>query len=318
VKLRQLRYYVAIVDEGSFSAAALKVGVAQPSLSTHIKELEDRLGSELLIRTPKGVTATDAGQILYSHAKSILNSIEVAKEEVRLSGEEPYGKVVFGLPSSVSMALSVPLAERVLADMPKVHLREVEAMSGFISTWLHDESIDLAILYDVETLRHMHTELLMTEELYFFATRDTWPLNTKPNVPATLASIANTDLVLPSGNHGLRALIDRAAKSNGIGLNVVVEMDSLPQIKSLVKRGKISTILAYAAAYDVVDQGELVCAPIIDPVITRSVYLVKNPARISTRASREVEKLTLNVMRELVLDGKWLATLSDNQKLAEP
>lgn len=309
--IRQLRYFIAIVDEGSFSAAAIKVGVAQPSLSQHIKTLEDRLGSELLIRTPKGVTLTDAGQILYSHANAILQSLNVAKEEVRLSGEEPYGKVVFGLPSSVSMALSVPLAERVLAEMPKVHLREVEAMSGFISTWLHDETVDMAILYDVETLRHMHTQLLMTEDLYFFASPDSWPLKTKPDVPVSLSAIANCDLVLPSGNHGLRALIERSAKSDGTRLNVVVEMDSLPQIKSFVKRGRVSTILAHAAAYDFVVQGDLVSAPIVNPTITRSVYLVRNPARISTRASREVEKLTLNVIKELVLEEKWVATLAD-------
>lgn len=310
--VRQLRYFIAIVDEGSLSAASTKIGVAQPSLSQHIKTLEDRLGSDLLTRSPKGVTATDAGRTLYEHAKSILASIEIAKEEIRFASEEPYGRVSFGLPSSVSMVLSVPLAERVLAEMPKVHLREVEAMSGFIRTWLQDETVDLAILYDVESLRHMNTRKLLTEELYFFASPEAWPLKTKPGKPVPLASLTNVPLVLPSVNHGLRALIERSIKQNGTMLNVVLEMDSLAQIKSMVKQGSIATILAPASAYDAVDSGELTGSPIVDPGITRSVYMVNNPARITTRASREVERATLEVVKELVDGGQWVAKLCDS------
>ncbi len=307
--IRQLRYFIAIVQEGSFSAAAVKVGVAQPSLSQHIKTLEDRLGSELLTRTPKGVVATDAGQTLYSHAKSILASIHIAEEEIRLASEEPYGKVSFGLPSSVSMVLSVPLAKRVLKEMPKVHLREVEAMSGFIRTWLHDETVDMAILYDVESLRHMHTQSLLTEELFFFASPNTWPLKSKPGQPVPLATLAQCPLVMPSLDHGLRALVERSVKANGTSLNVVLEMDSLSQIKSMVSHGGIATILAPASVYDSVQNGTLVGSPIIDPGITRSVYFVRNPARISTRASREVETLTRKIVRELVEGGQWIAKL---------
>jgi len=258
VDIRQLRYFIAIVQEGSFSAAAVKVGVAQPSLSQHIKTLEDRLGSELLTRTPKGVVATDAGQTLYSHAKSILASIHIAEEEIRLASEEPYGKVSFGLPSSVSMVLSVPLAKRVLKEMP----------------------------YDVESLRHMHTQSLLTEELFFFASPNTWPLKSKPGQPVPLATLAQCPLVMPSLDHGLRALVERSVKANGTSLNVVLEMDSLSQIKSMVSHGGIATILAPASVYDSVQNGTLVGSPIIDPGITRSVYFVRNPARISTRASR--------------------------------
>ena len=306
---RQLKYFVSIVEEGSLSAAAVKLGVAQPSLSQHIKTLEDRLGSALLIRTSKGVTVTDAGQTLYEHAKSILSAIHLAKEEIRFASEEPYGKVSFGLPSSVSMVLSVPLAERVLKEMPKVHLREVEAMSGFIRNWLHDETVDMAILYDVESIRHMHTQKLMTEDLYFYAAPDAWPLRSKPGKTVSLSSLKNLPLVLPSSNHGLRALIDRSTKSNGTQLNVVLEMDSLAQIKSIVSKGNVATILAPASTYDYVDNEQLVGSRIIDPVIKRSVYLVRNPEHVSTRASREVEKLTLQVVEELVKAGKWVAKL---------
>lgn len=309
--IKQLRYFIAIVDDGSLSAAASRIGIAQPSLSQHIKFLEDRLGVELLIRSSRGVTATEAGRILYAHAREIVDALARAKEEVRLAGTEPRGKVSFGLPSSVSMVLSVPLAEAVRRELPEVNLRAVEAMSGFIRDWLQDCSIDLGILYDVGALRHMQTRLLMTEKLHFFAARTSWPLPTPPEAPVSLADVALLDLVLPSTDHGLRALIERHARDSGIALDVVVEMDSLTQIKRLVARGNVCTILARAAAQDAIDAGDLASAPIVEPEIRRPVYLVRNPDKVGTRAAREVEELTVRVIHELVAAGTWTARLVD-------
>lgn len=308
--VKQLRYFTAIVEAGSLSAAAARIGIAQPSLSQHIKTLEARLGVELLVRTPKGVTVTDAGEILLGHARKILEAVELAIEEVRVSGTEAHGKVAFGLPSSVSMVLSVPLAETIRQELPKVSLRAVEAMSGFIRDWLDDGSIDLGILYDINTLKHIDGHLLMHEDLSFFAAPDAWPDDLSKGTPLPLAEVAKQDLVLPSGNHGLRALIDRFAKANGIQLNVMVEMDSLAQIKTLVARGSVSTILAPASAYDLVETGALVGMPIVDPVIRRPVYLVRNPEKVITRASREVETMTIEVIRDLVARGIWKAEIA--------
>lgn len=312
--IKQLRYFTAIVEEGSLSAAAARIGIAQPSLSQHVKSLEARLGVELLVRSPRGVTVTDAGQTLMIHARTIVAAVDHATEEVRLSGSEPYGRVSFGLPSSVSMVLSVPLAETIRLELPNVNLRAVEAMSGFIRDWLQDGSIDLGILYEINMLKNFHSRLLMTEDLYFFAAADAWPFAGPPGEPVGLAEVARQELVLPSGNHGLRALIDRFAKANGIRLNVVVEMDSLAQIKTLVARGSASTILASASAYDFVEQGDLVTAPIMDPVIRRPVYLVRNPEKIITRASREVERITVSVIEDLVSRGMWKAELAESSQ----
>jgi len=308
MEFKQLRYFVAIVEEGSLNSAANRVGITQPSLTQHIKSLEERLGCELLNRSSRGVTVTEAGQALLTHAREILSAVELAKEEVRLAGTDPFGKVSFGLPSSVSMVVSAPLAERVRAELPRVNLRAVEAMSGFIRDWLQDETLDLAILYDTSNLRHMQSRLLMTEDLYFFASPDAWPLKSLPGTPVSLAAVASLELVLPSRNHGLRATIERAARAHGIALDVVVEMDSLAQIKTLVSRGSAHTILAAASAKDALRAGQLLSSPVCEPRIQRPVYLVRNPARVSTRASREVESLTIRLVNELVMDGTWKAS----------
>lgn len=305
--VKQLRYFIAIAEEGSLSAAAQRVNVAQPSLSQHVISLERDLGVKLLERSPRGVSLTQSGEVLLSHAREIVASLETAVEAVRQSGAEPMGEVSFGLPSSVSMVLSVPLAETVRLELPKVRLRAIEAMSGFIQTWLEDQSIDLGILYDVSTVRHLAYKQLMTEELRFFSAPDAWPFETRAGTPVKLADLAPVELVLPSKHHGLRTMIDRFTRSHGVQLTVATEMDALSQIKTMVSRGSGYTILAPAAAIDFVERGELIMAPIIEPRMIRPVYLVRNPAKPVTTASRELERITVEVIRDLVAREIWQA-----------
>ena len=109
-------------------------------------------------------------------------------------------------------------------------------------------------------------------------------------------------------------LIDRATKSKFVELNIVVEMDSLTQIKSLVSRGSAFTILAPAAAEDFEERGELISSKITDPVISRPVYLVRNPEKPKTKASFEVEKSTSEVVTDLVNRGHWPGKLLNSKE----
>ena len=84
-------------------------------------------------------------------------------------------------------------------------------------------------------------------------------------------------------------------------------MDALGQIRTLVARGSGCTILAPAAANDAVERGELAMAPIVEPRLIRPVYLVRNPAKPLTRASAELERITLEVVRDLIGRGIWRA-----------
>jgi len=303
--LRQLRYFVAIAEEGSLSAAAQRVNVAQPSLSQHIIGVEKDLGVTLFNRSPRGMTLTQSGEILLAHARDILGAMDTAVEAVKQSGSEPQGDVTFGLPSSIAMVLSVPLAETVRLELPKVKFRAIDAMSGFIKTWLEDQSIDVGMLYDLHSVRHMNHIELMTEELHFFSAPDAWPFSSRAGSPVKVSDIPKAELVLPSPHHGLRSMIDRFMKSQGVTLNVVTEMDGLGQIKTLVARGSGHTILAPAAAIDFVERGDLIMAPIIEPKLIRPVYLVRNPAKSMSRANQELERITLEVIKDLVSRGIW-------------
>ena len=309
--LRQLRYFVAIADGGTISGAAQRLGVAQPSLSQHVIRLEEEVGAPLLVRTSRGVVPTESGTILLQHARNILKYVELAREDVRHHGIEPRGRVSFGLPSSISMVLSVPLVEAARQRLPTVSLRVVEAMSGHILQWLNEGEIDLAILYNAEHLRRHAVTRILTEDLYLVAVpgavRQPVDGNGIAVAPVTLEEVARLPLVLPSQYHGLRGLIDSAARTSGITLRVETEIDALTQIRALVGRGTLHTILSLSAVHQELVEGRLVAVPITEPQIRRSVDLVRNPAHTLGRASIELEKLAIGIIRELTSRGNWRA-----------
>lgn len=303
--IRQLRYFIAIAEEGSLSAAAHRLNVAQPSLSQHVIKLEDELGLPLLARSSRGIALTEEGRLLLSHARGIVRAMEACLVEMREAGGQVRGKVALGMPPSVSMVLSVPLAETVRLELPDVRLQAVEAMSGYIKTWAEEGQVDLAFLYDLDRVQGYEVTHFLDEDLYFYAAPDAWPAHLPPGPTVPLAALAGVDLVLPGPSHGLRKLIEAQARALGVALNVVIEMDAMTQIKDLVARGSGYTIFAPAAAQDFVARGELVKARIVDPVMARPVYLVRNPARPPSRATRAVEAIARTVARELIERGIW-------------
>ncbi|MDO5604119.1 MAG: LysR substrate-binding domain-containing protein [Paracoccus sp. (in: a-proteobacteria)] len=301
--VRQLRYFLEITKSSSISAAAQSLGVAQPSLSQHIQRMEAELGMTLLERSSRGITLTEEGRILADHARRICEDLNRCIADMREIGSSVRGRVNFGVPPSVSMVLSVPLAETVRLDLPDTQLRVAEAMSGYLKAWLEDGTIDIAFLYDLEGCANLRATHVLDEDIWFYSAPDAWPLDTPPGTPVRLRDLGGLDLVLPS--NGLRRLIDRAVAEQGITLNVVTEMDALTQIKELVARGSGYTMFAPAAAQDFVQRGELLRAQVVEPVMTRPVYLVHDPARVDTRACRAVRDLTIQVARELARRRIW-------------
>lgn len=307
---RQLGYFREIVECGSLTAAARRLAIAQPSLSQHVRNLEGELGAALLLRTAKGVVPTEAGQLLFKYAVKVTELLQQAGEEIRLTEVHPSGRVTFGLPASISMALSVPLAETVRVEMPRVQLCAIEAMSGHIRQWVGAGEIDIGLVYDLEGLSDYTSQLLLHEELYFYSAADDWPFEVPPGSPVPLDAVAALDLILPSMNHGLRLLVERMTASTGKAIRVVVEMDSLQQIKTLVARGSGYTVLSPAAVHDLTTTGALVGGPIVEPAIRRPVHLVRSTRRPVTAASRALEAICVEVIRDLVARRIWQAELN--------
>ncbi len=217
--IRQLRYFLAIAEAPSISAAAQTIGVAQPSLSQHLHRMEEELSVKLVERSARGTALTNEGHMLVEHARRICDSLDRCVADMRELGGAVRGRVCFGMPPSCSMIMSVPLAETVRLELPEIRLRAVETMSGYLKGWLADGTVDMAFLYDLKDLPHVPSTHVLNEELFFYSAPDAWPLDTPPGAPVPLRALQGLDMILPLQQ---AAQPDRGVlRPNDVQLNVV-------------------------------------------------------------------------------------------------
>jgi LysR family nitrogen assimilation transcriptional regulator len=311
--LRQLHYFLALAEHGSISSAASSLGLAQPSLSENVARLEKRLDVQLAIRGARGVQLTEAGLALVKHGREIVRNAEVAIEEIRYLGGEARGPVSVGLPPSLGLLLTVPLAETIQNELPSIRLHVAEAMSGHILDWVGSERLQIGCVYDIPDSAPLSAQPLLIEELFVVTAPDNWDgligNDGRAVEQIDAAKLATLPLVLTSATQGARKIVERYARANGIQLNVVTEIDSLPHIIEMVSRASAYTILPHTAVVDQVAAGTLALVPMVEPNIRRTAYLVRKRSKPVSRASLVVESTIKMIVRELIDRKRLQATL---------
>ncbi|MGR3200105.1 MAG: LysR family transcriptional regulator [Paracoccus denitrificans] len=303
--IRQLRYFVEIIEQGSLSRAATRLNVAQPALSIHLRNMEAELGTELLLRSRSGVVPTEAGEILLRYARTILNEQASALDEIRSLGRAPSGEVRIGLPGTVSDILTMPLIEAAAEGLPRVRVTVSEAMSGFVADWLREARVDLAMLYAVPDDPGMASCPVLDEELVLAAAPGALPPG-----PVGFAALEGMPLILPSRQHGLRAMLEGELARHGLRLEPKIEIDSYRNIKALLARGRGMSILPRQTVWQEREAGTLDLRPFAAPGLSRRVHLVWRGSKAMPRHVRAVRDLLEDQIRQLVAGGQWLgATL---------
>jgi LysR family nitrogen assimilation transcriptional regulator len=304
MELRQLRYFVAIVDHGSLSRAAVVLHVAQPALTQQLRQLEEELGAQLLHRSAQGVLSTDAGKVFYEHAQAILKQVGDARSAVTQSTTRPSGSVTLGLPHSISGALALPLLMAVRARYPEITLQLTEELSGNLAEQLKSGRINLAVLFDDGQLSAFASTALVDEALMFIARSGSAFGPAGPAV--SLAEALATTLILPAQQQGVRPRIDSAAREAGLQLGQVIEINSLAILKSALLADMGATILPLAPLLADVNSGTLQARPLHSPALARRVTLCASRNIPLTNAATAVSRLVHEVTRELCASGAWL------------
>ncbi|AEU37742.1 LysR family transcriptional regulator [Granulicella mallensis] len=166
MEIHQLRYVCAIAETGSFSRAAERCQVAQPSLSQQVLKLEEDLGSKLFDRLGRSIRLTEAGRAFLPHARSILTQMETARSSVTDKCADVRGSVSVGVIPTIAPYLMPHYTRDFTRKHPEAKLRIVEETTPILLESLRNLSIDLAIL--ALPLRHKDLELfpLCTEPLF--------------------------------------------------------------------------------------------------------------------------------------------------------
>jgi LysR family transcriptional regulator, regulatory protein for tcuABC len=314
--MRQLRYYVQIVESGSLSKASRQLFIAQPALSQQMARLEGEVGKPLLIRSTKGVVPTENGEALYHHAKYMLRQLDEAVYIARQDYSNVKGRVTLGLAPTTVAVLGLPLLKHLRAKHPGIVLSIVGLHSGYLEGVAQAGQLDVAIIFRPNAASEMKFEPLLEEELFVIL-----PSNSTLVAPSkrslTVAEAARLPLVLPRPGHGLRRRIDLEFERAQVRIEQpVAEIDALQLVMQYVADGGGVTIQPMSALLVTGLPAQWRCLPISDARMVRTNYLYALPVEKLSASASIVRTEVKHLARDLIDKGVWRGVTPATAELA--
>ena len=276
--LKQLEYFVNVVDLGGFSRAARFLGIAQPAISRQVRSLEVELRQNLLLRNGRGATPSDAGKRLLEHARGILQQVDRARRDVDETKGASVGQVVVGLPPTVARHLIVPIVREFRQGYPRASLSIVEGLSSTILDMLADGRVDVGLVYNPSQSPVFEARTLLEEPLCLVGARR------KGAEPRTvrLRDLPQYPLLIPSRPHAIRRLVETRLASLGLQPQVAMEIDAVAAILELVAEGHGFAVLSPRALHGAEMAQRLHSRTIVQPQLKSALAIVASAQRPST------------------------------------
>jgi LysR family transcriptional regulator, nitrogen assimilation regulatory protein len=303
---RQLRYFIAVYEQRNLSRAADQASVAQSALSHHISNLEAEFATPLFERKPRGMEPTAAGERLYEHARIILRAMAAAEREIREGSRTVAGEISIGMANSGVKAIGVPLMRAVLGKYPDLKLSLTESLSGATLMHLMASEVDLALVYNPPSEKDLVAEPVLEEQMFCVGTPK---FIGKAKAPIKFEEL--TRLPLITLVHGLssRALLDDPVLLKRLEANAILHLNSITGMTGALVAGLGCAVATKLFAQEHLQSGKLIAREVIEPKLTRTLYLCHLRNRPMTYAMEEMRRLILALIADQVGQGAWEAAL---------
>lgn len=276
-----LKIFVTVVEQKHFSRAAEMLNLSQPGVSMHIRNLENEFGTTLIQRSPKHVQVTEAGNILYIHAKQMLTLYEDAKQEIN----ELHNIVTGTLRIGASFTIGEYLLPKILANYAKEH-PHVEVHTFISNTEevlqrVRSNQLDIGLVEGQVIYTDVDAESFMEDEM---------KLIVPPNHPLTMASPLQTNMlqdqiwVLRETGSGTRAYSDRFIHDHHLKMKRYFTFSSIQSVKEAVAAGLGIAILSDWTVRKELQAGEVCHIPVQNEKLMRPFSIVRGKYFIPSKA----------------------------------
>lgn len=244
MELRHLRYFVTLAETRSFTRAAERLGISQPTLSHQVKQLEALLGTVLFDRLARSADLTAAGRVFKPFCERILKELDAGVLAVSELEGLMRGTLQMAVFHSFSTSLLGPVLSQFAAQYPGVHVVARLLPRVEMERDLVEGKLDLAVAYASDNNEHIVAEKLFEEELVLVV-GSTHPLASRTKVP--MHALADLPLVLLTQEFGARQLIGRFFDTTGVTPHIVLEMNAIEPILSTVQNAPLASVLSAGA-----------------------------------------------------------------------
>ncbi|MGW5214875.1 LysR family transcriptional regulator [Streptomyces sp. NPDC004051] len=274
MELRQLRYFLAVAEEGGFTRAAERVHISQPGISAQIRQLENDLGATLIDRSGRRVGLTAVGEVALGHARTVLAAAEALRCAVDEMNGLVRGRLVVGM---VTACTVTPLFEALSSfhlAHPGVEISLVEDDSAKLVEYVREGAVDLALIGAAGRWPEDLEGQQVISEAIVAAVPPGHPLAGTGGV--TLAELsAHPVICLPEGT-GVRAVLDRTSAARGLAPTVALQAGAPGAVVQLAERGLGVAVLSESM---LARHPQMRAVPITDADIAAVLALVSAPTK---------------------------------------
>ena len=277
--LRRLEIFAKVAELGSFSRAADALSLTQPTVSEHVRALEDELGVQLLDRLGRGATPTRAGALLLEYARRLLALAREAQQALDQFQGRMSGELVVGGSTIPGEYVLPALIGQFKSKYPDISIALLIADTRQVSEWVETGRVEAAVVGARPAQRALEARELMSDELVVVVPIDHAWIGRRA---VTLADVRSEPLVVRERGSGSREALERALGEAGLdlsGFRVAGEMGSTQAIKQAVRAGVGVSLISKRAVEDECRASLLHCVKLKDFRVSRAFYLVTHRDR---------------------------------------
>jgi DNA-binding transcriptional LysR family regulator len=299
--LQQLTYFLAVAQQGSFSAAARSLHMAQPSLSEQIRRLEAELGVALFARAGRGLALTEAGRLLRPQAERTLAAAQEAADSVREVRELTGGTASFGTFGNAPFYLLSDLVQDFRKRHPNVRVRLVGLNSSEVAEAVREGRLEGGLIALPIDAHGLDVRPAIRDEILFLTADQTAIAE-----PMTIERLVTRPLILYDARFGWtdptrRQLLERAQRA-GLTLEPEIEVEYVATALDLAVRGLGDTIGARGVTLGRTWARRLKTTPFDPPLYDTFAFITRRDAPLSP-ATRAFMRLAARRIEALGRDG---------------
>jgi LysR family nitrogen assimilation transcriptional regulator len=280
VSLRQLKSFVAVFEEGSFTAAGEREGATQSGISQHVKTLEEELGTLLFGRNGRAIEATLAGKQYYLDCVDILKRLDAAHQEIAV--RQNGGVARIGLMPLIARSILAPTLEKFLQTTPGSEISIIEAYSGVLTDLLLKGELDLAVVPAFEGAVGLSSQLLLRDREMLVTAKRNSGQHLKP---VSLSSLGPLKVVLPGKQNTRRRNIETYFTANGVNVARRLEMDAMMGTLEFVAATDWVAVLPFVMMASDIDRDRFEIRPLADPPLYSDFILIEPSRKLMTPAA---------------------------------
>ncbi len=281
MEIHQLRYFVAVAEEGSFSRAAAREHVAQPSLSQQIQKLEAEMDQRLFDRLSRSVVVTEAGKCLLEYARKILAEIAEARRCLDDLKRDIAGRLAIGAIPTMAPYVLPELIGKFQTRYPKVELEVLEDTTERLALRLDDGTLDIAIMSTCQQGSTLERHPLGKEALFVLLPNQ-HRLAKKKKI--SWSDLKAEKFLLLHEVHCLSAQVCQLLASHKLRPELALRGAQLATIAQMVATGMGVSVVPQMMVEHELPSG-CVALPFTPPAPVREINLLRNPLRLETRAA---------------------------------